>query len=81
MSNLKETDQNPVKVEIQSKSGRIIGKGNYGMKTRALWYLKKDLADVVEDTDDFFKVRLRFEPQRWLDELRRVRYSYLFCQY
>ena len=70
-----------MKIEIQSESGRIIGKGNYGMKNRALWYLRKGLADVVEDTDEIFKVRLRFEPQRWLDELRRVRYSYLYLQY
>ena len=40
------------------------------MKSRALWYLRKELADVIEDTDEDFKVRLRFEPNRWLDELR-----------
>ena len=40
------------------------------MKGRALWYLRKDLADVIEDTDEAFKIRLRFEPNRWLDELR-----------
>ena len=39
------------------------------MKGRALWYLRKDLADVIEDTDEAFKIRLRFEPNRWLDFL------------
>ena len=90
------TGDQPVKIEIQSQSGRIIGKGNYGMKSRALWYLRKDLADVIvrvsaglvfgffrkannlviEDSNEAFRIRLRFEPQRWLDELRQ-RYSYL----
>jgi len=53
-----------VKVDIQVPDGSIYARGNCGLKHKALWYVRKGLAQVIEDSNQLFCVRLNFEPDR-----------------
>ena len=53
-----------VKVDIQVSDGSIYARGNCGLKPKAIWYVRKGLAEVIEDSNQLFSIKLNFEPNR-----------------
>ena len=61
LSNRLDTTQ-IVKVKILAPNGDVLRAGDCGLKHKADWYVRKNLASILQSDSDSFIIQLNFQP-------------------